>query len=56
MLLGDDLKDQTSVDFDFSGFIKGFVVMFAPNSTVECAVYVETNDGKSQTVKCIFNC
>lgn len=56
MLLGDDLKDQTSVDFDFSGLVKGFMALFAPNSTVECAVYVETNDGKSQTVKCIFNC
>lgn len=55
MLLGDELKDQTSVDFDFSGLVKDFMDRFgADGSTVECVLYVETNDGKSQTVKCIF--
>lgn len=54
MLLGDDLKDQTSVDFNFSGLVKDFMVEYVTVQTVECVVYVETNDGKSQTVKCIF--
>lgn len=56
MLLGDALKDQTSVDFNFSGLVKDFMAEYGTKgSTVECVLYVETNDGKSQTVKCIFN-
>lgn len=55
MLLGDEIKDKTALQFDFTGLIADFIGTYAASGEKqECVVTIETNDGKSQTVTCTF--
>lgn len=55
MLLGDEIKDKTALQFNFTGLIADFIGTYAASGEKqECVVTIESNDGKSQTVTCTF--